>query len=358
MDVSAADIFAQFEGDGLLVEAIGNLSAKATRVAAVENCQPGDLVFVDKKEFFGFVAQGGPSVVVTSAALKETFRESKDQAVLIASNVALAHALLKQKYAGRDFSATGWEGVHASAVVHPSAVFGAGTVVEPKAVIGPGVVLGENCRVMAGAVVEHGVVMGNACVIHPAAVIGFDSVFGNGVQVGSSTVIGSEGYGFAQDSQRRSHAIPQTGNVVLADGVRVGAGCCIDRGSYRSTRVGAGTKIDNLCHIAHNVEIGSDCLLTAMCCIAGSTKIGNRVIASGQAGILDHLTVCDDVVLLHKAGVAKEILEPGMYAGTPTQPLSDYLKNTAVLRQANEMRKAIRDLEKKVAALLGNSPDC
>jgi UDP-3-O-[3-hydroxymyristoyl] glucosamine N-acyltransferase len=352
MEISAADIFAHFGAGGLLLEVLGNPEVKATRVAAVQDCQPGDLVFVDKKEFFDFVIQGRPSVVVTSLALKESFEESKAQAILIASNVALAHALLKQKYAGRDFSATGWEGTHSSAVVHPTAVLGVGTVVEPRAVIGPGVTLGDNCRVMAGAVVEHGVVMGNGCVIHPSAVIGFNSVLGNSVQIGASTVIGSEGYGFAQDSERRSHSIPQTGNVVLEDRVRVGAGCCIDRGSYRSTIVGEGTKIDNLCHIAHNVEIGRDCLLTAMCCIAGSTKIGNRVIASGQSGILDHLTVCDDVVLLHKAGVAKEILEPGLYAGTPTQPLSDYLKNTATLRQAHEMRKAIRDLEKKVASLL------
>lgn len=357
MDVSAADIFVQFEGTGLLVEVLGDPLSKATRVAAVEDCKPGDLVFVDKKEFLGYVSQGRPSVVVTSPALKKSLPEQEGQALLVASNVALAHALLKQKYAARDFSATGWDGIHASAVVHPSAVLGRGTVVEPRAVIGQGVNLGENCRVMAGAVVEHGVVMGKDCVIYPGAIIGFNSVLGNGVQVGSSSVIGSEGYGFAQDSERRSHPIPQTGNVILADKVRVGAGCCIDRGSYRSTRVGAGTKIDNLCHIAHNVEIGSDCLLTAMCCIAGSTKLGDRVIASGQAGILDHLTICDDVVLLHKAGVAKEILEPGMYAGTPTQPLSDYLKNTAVLRQAHEMRKAIRDLEKKVDALQIDSPN-
>jgi UDP-3-O-[3-hydroxymyristoyl] glucosamine N-acyltransferase len=110
-------------------------------------------------------------------------------------------------------------------------------------------------------------------------------------------VIGSEGYGFAQDQWGKSHPIPQTGNGVPGDRVRIGANCCIDRPAYRTTRIGAGTKLDNLWHIAHNVRIGAAGLLTSMFCVAGSTIIGNRVMTSGQTGVLDHVRIRDDVVL-------------------------------------------------------------
>ena len=160
------------------------------------------------------------------------------------------------------------------------------------------------------------------------------------------SVIGSEGFGFAQDSSRRSHAIPQTGIVVIGDRVRIGANNCIDRATYAETRIGAGTKFDNLCHVAHNVSIGEDCLLTAMLCVAGSSKIGNRVITSGQTGIIDHVEICDDVVLVHRAGVVKNIDQPGVHASLPAQPLDEYLKNTAVTRTGPALRKRVADLEK------------
>ena len=147
-------------------------------------------------------------------------------------------------------------------------------------------------------------------------------------------------------SRGKSHPIPQTGNVVLGDRVRVGANCCIDRAAYRTTRIGAGTKLDNLCRIAHNVQIGEDCLLTSMFCVAGSTTIGNRVISSGQTGVLDHVQVCDDVVLVHRAGVTGDIDQPGTYAGLPVQPLKDYLRNTAVVRLLGELRQRLLALER------------
>ncbi len=104
---------------------------------------------------------------------------------------------------------------------------------------------------------------------------------------------------------------------MIEDDVVVGAACCIDRAAFRETRIGAGTVLDNLCHIAHNVKIGDDCILTAMLCIAGSSTLGKRVITSGMTGVLDHVTICDDVVLVQRAGVANDIKQPGTYAGTP-----------------------------------------
>ncbi len=346
MKITAAEIFSAFAPQGLLTEMTGPDQA-IHRIAPVEDCGPGDLVFVDKPQFAAIVAQRRPAVVVTSFKLKPLFANSADLTLLLSPNVNLGQALIKQRYAGRQFDAAGWPQVHPSAVVHETAVLTATTVVEPRAVVGRNVQLGERTRIMAGAVIEHDAQVGSDTVVHPNAVIGYDCVVGSEAVVGAGAVIGSEGYGFAQDKQGKSYPIPQTGNVVLGDRVRVGANCCIDRAAYRTTRIGAGTKLDNLCHIAHNVEIGEDCLLTSMFCVAGSATIGNRVMSSGQSGVSDHVKICDDVVLLHRAGVVADIEQPGAYAGLPVQPFKEYIRNTAVFRMLADLRQRLMSLESR-----------
>lgn len=349
---SAQEIFETFHSQGLIAALEGNEVARASRISPVESASSEDLVFVDKKDFVAIALERKPAIVVTSPKLKDSFAGTT-ATLLLAPNVPLAHALLKQHYQARDYSKSGWSGVHPSAIVHETARLHPSVIVEPRAVIGAGTQIGEDTRIMAGAVIENDVMMGARCTIHPNVVIGYGSRIGNEVVVGSGSVIGSEGYGFAQDQNRKSYPIPQTGIVVLEDRVRVGANCCIDRATYSETKIASGTKLDNLCHIAHNVQIGEDCLLTSMFCVAGSTKIGDRVIASGQTGIIDHMNVCSDAVLLHRAGVTQDIEKPGAYAGLPTQPLGEYLKNTAAMKSANDMRKRLT----KVEAQLGINQD-
>jgi UDP-3-O-[3-hydroxymyristoyl] glucosamine N-acyltransferase len=338
-----------FAPQGLIKEMVGP-DQPVNRIVAVEDCAPGDLVFVDKAEYAAVVKQRRPAVAVTSFKLKALLSRYTDLTLLLTPNVNLAQALIKQRYAGRQFDAAGWPRIHPSAIVHETAVVPATAGVEPGAVIGRNVLLGERTRIMAGAVIEHDAQVGSDTVVHPNAVIGYGCVVGNEAAIGAGSVIGSEGYGFAQDQQGKSHPIPQTGIVVLGDRVRVGANCCIDRAAYRTTRIGAGTKLDNLCHIAHNVEIGEDCLLTSMLCVAGSTTIGNRVMTSGQTGIKDHVKICDDVVLVHRAGVAADIDQPGAYAGLPVQPLKEYMRNTAALRMLADLRQRLLALERRDAA--------
>ena len=160
-----------------------------------------------------------------------------------------------------------------------------------------------------------------------------------------------KGTGSPRTRKGRSHRIPQLGRVVIEDRVSIGAGTCIDRATYGETRIGAGTKLDNLCHIAHNVEIGRDCLLTAMFVSGGSAKLGDRVVASGQTAVLDHLTICSDVFLARRAGVAEDIAEPGIYAGGPVEPYAAYLRNTAVARDLHGLRKKVRQLERDLRGL-------
>ncbi|MES2856925.1 MAG: UDP-3-O-(3-hydroxymyristoyl)glucosamine N-acyltransferase [Bdellovibrionota bacterium] len=346
LPTTANEIFERFETQGLFTSIVGDAATRVARLSPIEDSAPGDLVFMDKKEYADNVVARKPSVVVTSPKLRDSLAGISGITILIAPNVAMAHALLKQTYSARDFARSGWSGVHSSAVVHASAELDKSVVVEPGAVIGANTKIGKNTRIMAGVIIENDVLIGNDSIVHPRAVVGYGSRLGNEVVVGPGSVIGSEGYGFAQDAKRKSHSIPQTGIVILEDRVRIGAGCCIDRATYKDTKIGAGTKLDNLCHIAHNVQIGEDCLLTSMFCVAGSTKIGDRVIASGQSGVIDHMNICSDAVLLHRAGVTKDIEKPGAYAGLPVQPLVDYMKNSAATRNAHEMRGRIAKLEK------------
>lgn len=348
MSFSIADIQREFDGLGLIQEVVGapkEVAAQLTGIAAIEICQPSELVFVDKKEFLAALNGRRAGAAVTTAALKDSVVEMGIPALVIVKNVALAHALIKAKFAGRNYELTGWSGIHPSAVVHPSATVDASAVIEPRVVVGANTVIGRNARLMAGVVVENDVKIGDRCIIHPNVVIGYGCQLGSDVEIEAGTVVGSEGFGFAQDAKRNSYPIPQTGIVVLEDRVRLGANSCIDRATYRETRIKAGTKMDNLCHVAHNVQIGENCLLTAMLCVAGSTTIGDRVMTSGQTGIIDHVSVCSDAVLLHRAGVTKDVEKPGVYAGLPLQPVGEYMKNTAVMKNAVELRKRIGDLE-------------
>lgn len=359
MNITLSEIANQFQSDGIILEILKTGNSEATdygktqveRITAVETSGPGDLVFVDKVDYLPYLSTHHPSAVVTSKALKDAVLAT-GCTVLVVKNVALAHALMKQKYSARNFAHSGWSGIHASAVVHESADVASTAVVEPLAVIGARAKIADGCRIMSGVIVENDVSIGANSVLHPKVVVGYGCRLGAYVVIESGSVIGSQGFGFAQDERRKSHTIPQTGIVVLEDRVRVGANCCIDRAAYGETKIGAGTKIDNLCHIAHNVQIGEDCLLTAMLIVAGSSRLGNRVMTSGGTGVLDHINICDDVVLLHRAGVAKDIEKPGLYAGYPLQPLSDYLKNSATIKSLNEMRKRLGDLERRMEKLI------
>lgn len=352
----ASEIFSEFKDLGLFLEMLGE-DTTAVNIAPVENCKNGDLVFVENAKFADDIRKKKPSIVVTQAELKDKFSDIPNIGILICENPKLAQAFIRQKYSDRDIHNTEWGTRHPSAIVHETAKIQENVIIGPGVIIGKDSEIGMNSVIMANTVIENGVKIGSNCVIHPNVVIGYECVIGSGVIIQSGSVVGSEGFGFAQDKTGKSHRIPQVGKVIIEDNVRIGANCCFDRATYQETRIKSGTKFDNLCHVAHNVEIGEDCLLTAGFIIAGSTKLGNRVIASGQTGILDHLEIVDDVILLHKAGVHKSIKKPGAYASVPVQPLNDYIKNTALIQKLGDFRKKITELEKKVENLSNNPKD-
>lgn len=223
--------------------------------------------------------------------------------------------------------------IHPSAVIHASAELGAEVHLGPFVSVGAGVRIGARCRLYAGAVVMDRVTLGADCVLYPHAVVREDCVLGARVILQPGAVIGGDGYGFVAHAGQHVK-IPQLGNVVLEDDVEIGANTTIDRGRFTETRVGRGTKIDNLVMLGHNVKTGEHCLLVSQVGISGSTELGDRVTLAGQVGVTGHINICSDVTVLGQAGITKSIREPGFYAGMPCRPVADWRRATGYLYRA------------------------
>ena len=240
-------------------------------------------------------------------------------------------------------------GVHPSAWVHPAARLGAGvsvgpfTVVEKGARIGEGTVLGAQVYMGARAQV------GKNCLIYPQVVVREDCVLGAEVIVHSGTVIGSDGYGFATVGGEH-RKIPQIGNVVIEDNVEIGANVAIDRATVGQTRIGEGTKIDNLVQIAHNVQIGKRCLIVAQVGISGSTRVGKGAVLAGQVGIAGHITIGDGAVIAAQSGVMRDVAPGETLFGTPARSHRRQMKLHGHIGRLPEMFEALKKLQKKVEA--------
>lgn len=353
MNLTPSRIYEKFREQRLIVARQG-ADPLITRLSPIEEARPGDLVFIDHAKYLDRVRHQKPAAVVTTEAIAAALADLPDLAILIAPNVRLAMAILKQTYADRDVRDSEWPRIHPSAVIHASVTVPDDVLIGPGVVIGRDVTLGAGVVLMPNVVIEKGASLGSDTVLHPGCVVGYGCSIGAGVILKAGCVIGSEGFGFAQDERRRNYRIPHTGAVIIEDRVVIGANTNIDRGTYGATIVRSGAVIDAMCHLGHNVEIGEDSILCAHTGLSGSTKFGKRVIASGQTGSLDHVTVADDVVLLHRAGLNNSIKTPGMYAGGPVQPLQQYLKNMAVMPKLHDLWTRLRKLEKKLAELTGS----
>jgi UDP-3-O-[3-hydroxymyristoyl] glucosamine N-acyltransferase len=226
-------------------------------------------------------------------------------------------------------------GVHPTAVVDPSATFGAGVSVGPHAVIGAGVTLGDRAIVEAGVAVGKGVTIGDDTVLKPNVVVYPGATIGARCVIHAGTVLGSDGFGYVRDpATGRYEAFPQVGQLVIEDDVELGTLCSVDRGALGETRIRRGTKLDNQVHLAHNVVVGEDVVISAQTGVAGSSVIENQAVIAGQVGIADHVHIGPGVILGAQGGVAtgKVLKGPGqLFWGTPARPIRQVLKELAIL---------------------------
>lgn len=230
------------------------------------------------------------------------------------------------------------KGVSELSCVHPSAVIGEGASVFPFSYIGRNSRIGKGSVIYSHVFIGNDVEVGDNTVIYPMVSIYPFSLIGNRCIIHSGAVIGSDGFGFAKD-RNGYRKIPHFGRVVIEDEVEIGAGTTVDRATFGETRIGRGTKIDNLVQIGHNVKIGRNCIIVAQVGISGSTEIGDNVVIGGQVGIVGHIRIEDDVQIGAKSGVHRDLKRGEVVSGIPVLPHREWLRLNLLLQRLLQKEK-------------------
>jgi UDP-3-O-[3-hydroxymyristoyl] glucosamine N-acyltransferase len=258
----------------------------------------------------------------------------------------IVEALLKDKQIESGFS-----GIHPTAVIHPQAMLGPDVVVGPYVVIDRYAKIGARTRLFAHASIGPSVDIGEDCILYPHAVVREGCQLGSRVILQPGAVVGSCGFGYTTSNVGHHTKLEQLGIVVLEDDVEIGANTTIDRARFKETRIGRGSKIDNLVQLGHNVTLGEYNLIVSQTGIAGSTKTGRNVVMGGQAGVVGHLEIADYVMIATRGGVSKNIPQPGKYGGEPVMPLAAFNRQQVHARKIGDYLKRIEALEQKLQEL-------
>ncbi|MBX3034451.1 MAG: UDP-3-O-(3-hydroxymyristoyl)glucosamine N-acyltransferase [Bdellovibrionaceae bacterium] len=324
---------------GLIDPWRGEGDARAHRPSPPELSGPDHLVFASQQEQLDTALARRASLIVAHQKLRAPEQVPTGVRVFKSPHVGLAMAAVLPFFDDK-LSRFGPRGErHASCVVHPTARVAADVTIGPFAVIGEQAVVEAGCFIGAHVVIEKGARVGAGSILHPQCFIGGDCELGRECEIHPHATVGSDGFGFAQDADFRHHKLPQLGRVVLGDRVEIGANVAIDRAAFTETRIGAGSKIDNLAHIAHNCEIGENAVTAAGFMVAGSSKIGRNFMAGGAAVIADHIHITDDVMLAGRSAVTVDVPEKGAYGGYPLVPMKDHLRILSSLPHLVSLRK-------------------
>jgi UDP-3-O-[3-hydroxymyristoyl] glucosamine N-acyltransferase len=320
--------------DFLSAELVGDPNIEITGLAALDTAVAGEIAFSEGlKEF-----ETGASAVLVSS----DFDLPVSCTVIKAINPKLAFTLVANSLKPRQVEKS-W---------HDTADIAAGTDIRasfigPFVSIGPDSSVGESSEIHAGVRIGRNVRIGARTRIYPNCVIYDGALVGNDCVIHAGTVIGSDGFGYVKDGNGEYRQFPQIGNVVVEANVEIGANSCIDRGSLGTTLVGEGTKIDNMVHLAHNVQIGKRVVIAAQTGISGSTVIEDDCVIGGQVGMGDHARVQSGAVIGSQAGVLPgKIVRPGVWWGTPVQPLAEFKRQNAHLKGLQRMKDDVKELKK------------
>jgi len=333
----AARLDAELEGDA---------SAPVTGVADLKAARAGQVSFAGHPKYLPAVAASGATAVIVPKAAQV---EAPRPALLRVADADAAFAAACALFAPEPVIQP--RGVHPQAWVSPEAKLGAEVSVGAFAVVEAGADIGDGTTLYPQTYVGHGAKLGRDCLLYPLASIRERCVLGDRVILHNGAVIGSDGFGYTVDAQGVRTKIPQTGIVVLEDDVEIGANATIDRARFGETRVGKGTKVDNLVQIAHNCVIGDHSVLCSQVGLAGTTTLGRHVICAGQAGLAGHLTVGDGAVIGAQAGVPKDLPGGQMYLGAPAVPRLEFGKSLAHVASLPKLKDKLKELEKRLARL-------
>ena len=320
-------------------------------IQTLETAGPRDLSFLNHARYREQAAASGAGALLLTPALAAAVQgneeEGKRRDLLLVDDPSYALSRLLPLFHPRPAPQPG---------VHPTAVVEAGAAVDPSAHVAPYAVIGAGSRIGAGAVVGAHAVVGRGCevgmraVLHPHVVLYDGTAVGEGSEIHAGAVLGSDGFGYAT-RQGRHHKVPQVGRVVVEAEVEVGANTTIDRATLGETRIGAGTKIDNLVQVGHNVQVGRAAILCGQAGIAGSSRLGDGVVLAGQAGVGGHLILGDRVQVAAKSAALSSV-EPGtQVAGIPAVEMGKWRREVALRsrleRRLAELARRLAELERR-----------
>ncbi|MGB0977856.1 MAG: UDP-3-O-(3-hydroxymyristoyl)glucosamine N-acyltransferase [Croceimicrobium sp.] len=320
----------------------GKPDIKVNNLSKIDDGKAGTLSFLANPQYTSYIYETLASVVIVG---EDFVAEKNIEATLIrVAEPYTAFAQLLEAYNSTQFQDIG---IHATASVHEGAELGDEVYIGPHSYIAKGVKIGAGTKIYGNCVVGANSQIGANCIIHSGVHLYRDSILGNEVSLHSGVIIGGDGFGFAPKGSEFAK-VPQIGNVILEDGVEIGANTTIDRATLGSTIIRKGVKLDNLIQIGHNVEIGENTVIAAQSGVAGSTKIGANCMIGGQVGIIGHLKIGDRVKIAAKTGVANNFPDDTILQGNPGFPVSDFKKSYVYFRK---LPKTISDLQKKIGEI-------
>lgn len=317
---------------------VGDKDILISGINNLENAKEGEISFIlDAKK----VEDAKKSLASAFLVAKEIPQINKPQ--IISENVKLSYAKILNVFFKREPHK---EEIHPLACVSKSAKIGKNVSIGAFCFIDEEVQIKDNVRIFPNVFIGKKVIIGENSTIYPMVTIRENCIIGKNVIIHPGVVIGADGFGYVKDENDRHFKIQQIGNVVVEDDVEIGANTCVDRATFGTTRIGKGTKIDNLVQIGHNVEIGENCIIVSQVGISGSVKIGARCILAGQVGIKDHVNIGDDSVILGKAGVVKDVPPKSIYYGMPAGPHIEQKRLEVLIKKLPELFEKIKGAQK------------
>lgn len=320
-----------------------------TNVESLELATSGDASFLANPRYEKAMLKSQAGVIFISSLPQEA--QIKGRQFLVNEDPSRAFQQAAEWFYGTGAELTGFDGIHSTAVIHPTVIIGKGCSIGPHAVIDKNVTVGDDSSIGAGCYIGPSVKIGNSCLLHPNVTIRERCILGNRVILQPGAVIGSCGFGYLTDKAGRHAKLNQLGVVILGDDVEVGANTTIDRARFKETEIKRGTKIDNLVQIGHGVVIGEDNMIVSQVGIAGSTKTGNHVTVAGQAALAGHLQIADQVVIAGRSGVTKSITTSGAYGGLPARPIQEHNRALVYLQNISTYIEKIKSLESHLQKL-------
>ncbi|MFH1593403.1 MAG: UDP-3-O-(3-hydroxymyristoyl)glucosamine N-acyltransferase [Candidatus Omnitrophota bacterium] len=336
-EIRLRDLAKELNGD-----LIGDGDLTVKKISDIEEASVGDLVFILNKKFEALLNDTKATCAVIPADIK-----TAPIPVIKCKNPNLAFKkaveLLLPEHVNHPL------GIHPTAIIEENVALGKNVYIGAYAIACEGSRVGDNTVVYPHSYIGRSTVVGDDCVIYTNVSIGDGVTIGSRVIINPGCVIGGEGFGYER-AETGFEKIPHIGDVVIEDDVELGSCVTIDRAKIAHTRIGRGTKIDNLVQIAHNVTIGQNCVIVAQCGISGSVKIGNNVMMGGNAGIADHIEIGDNVMIAAKAGVMKSVPSNTVMWGVPARPLMKAKKIYALFDKLPELYQRLKEVEKKLAS--------